>query len=69
MDLSASMLPTASARAPRLRFADSEGVGPVSRPHVLLGLGLACGCWSEQLEALDHEVELLDAVPLDVADP
>src|SRR6202049_4585205 len=44
-------------------------MGPVSRPHVLLGLGLAGGCGSEQLEALDHEVELLDAVPLNVADP
>src|ERR1035438_9095519 len=44
-------------------------MGPVSRPHVLLDLGLAGGRGSEQLEALDHQVELLDAVPLNVADP
>src|ERR1022692_5163909 len=44
-------------------------MGPVSRPHVLLSLGLAGGRGSEQLEALDNEVELLDALPLDVADP
>jgi len=44
-------------------------MGPVSRPHVLLSLGLAGGRGSEQLEALDNEVELLDAVTLNVADP
>src|ERR1017187_4229127 len=44
-------------------------MGPVSRPDVLLGLGLAGGRGSEPLEALDHEVALLDAVPLNGADP
>src|SRR5487761_1085558 len=47
---------------------EKEG-GPVARPPGLLAFGLARRRRPEQLEALHDEVDLLDAVTFDVADP